>query len=91
MYYVITKGGGGVRKCQFLITFSTESNHKGERGGQKTPNLDYVIHGCSPSKKWLLDQSFRWQKMFLLIKIELNRGICAISSRKNPVLNLGPC
>ena len=48
MYYVITKGGGGgVRKWQFLITFSTESNHKGGRGGQKTPNLDYVMHGCS--------------------------------------------
>ena len=40
--------GGGVRKWQFLITFSTESNHKGGRGGdQKTQNLDYVIHGCS--------------------------------------------
>ena len=48
MYYVITKGGGGVRKWQFLITFSTESNHKGGRGGgQKPQNLDYVIHGCS--------------------------------------------
>ena len=46
MYYVITKGG--VRKWQFLIMFSTESNHKGEgKGGQKTPNLDYVIHGWS--------------------------------------------
>ena len=34
MYYVITKGGGGGgRKWQFLITFSTESNHKGGRGG----------------------------------------------------------
>ena len=34
---------------QFLITFITESNHKGGRGGggQKTPNLDYVIHRCS--------------------------------------------
>ena len=49
MYYVITKGGGGgVRKWQFLITFSTKSNQKGGRGGgQKTQNLDYVIHGCS--------------------------------------------
>ena len=26
MYYVITKGGGGVRKWQFSITFSTKSN-----------------------------------------------------------------
>ena len=52
MYYVITKGGGeGVRKWQFLITFSTESNHKGGRGGGHKPqNLDYVIHGCSLSK-----------------------------------------
>ena len=53
MYYVITNGGGGVRKWQFFITFSTESNHKGERGGgegQKTQNLDYVIHGCSLTK-----------------------------------------
>ena len=32
----------------FLITFSIESNHKGERReGQKTPNLDFVIHGWS--------------------------------------------
>ena len=30
------KGGEGVRKWQFLITFSTERNHKGGRGGQKT-------------------------------------------------------
>ena len=51
MYYVITKGGGGVRKWQFLITFSTESNHKGGRGGgQKTPNLDYIIHGWFPTQ-----------------------------------------
>ena len=29
------------RKWQFLITFSTESNHRGEgMGGQKAPNLD---------------------------------------------------
>ena len=35
MYYVITKGGGVGRKWQFLITFSTESNHKGGRGGVK--------------------------------------------------------
>ena len=27
----------GVRRWQFLITFSTESNHKGEGGGQKPP------------------------------------------------------
>ena len=55
MYYVITKGGGGgVRKGQFLITFSTESNHKGGRGGgQKNQNLDYVIHGCSPTSSIL--------------------------------------
>ena len=36
-----------VRKWQCLITLSTESNHKGEGGGQKTQNLDYVIHGWS--------------------------------------------
>ena len=29
--------------------FRTESDHKGE-GSQKTPNLDYVIHGWSLSK-----------------------------------------
>ena len=41
-----------------MITFSTESNHK---GGQKTPNLDYVIHGCSLSKcqiKWEIVSKF---------------------------------
>ena len=47
MYYVITKGERGSKKWQFLITFSTERNHKRGRGGQKTPNLDYVIHRCS--------------------------------------------
>ena len=47
MYYVITKGERGSKKGQFLITFSTERNHKRGRGGQKTPNLDYVIYGCS--------------------------------------------
>ena len=37
-----------------LLTFSTKSNHKGGRGGgQKTPNLGYVIHGCSLSKSRL--------------------------------------
>ena len=45
---------------------STESNHKGE-GGQKTPNLDYVIH------EWSLKKSFgyysgahiSWHELFL--------------------------
>ena len=50
MYYVITKGEKGDRSENDnfgLSTFSTESNHKGERGGQKTPNLHYVIHEWS--------------------------------------------
>ena len=37
MYYVITKGGGGQKMAIFDYV-------------QKTPNLDYVIHGCSLSK-----------------------------------------
>jgi hypothetical protein len=37
------KGRGGVRKWQFLITCSTKNNHK-RGGGQKIPNLDYVIY-----------------------------------------------
>ena len=37
-----------VGKWQFLITFSAESNHKGEgRGSLKPPNRDYIIHGWS--------------------------------------------
>ena len=32
MYNVITKGGRGIREWQFLITFSTDGNHK--RGGE---------------------------------------------------------
>ena len=36
MYYVITKGVGEGLGQKILITFSTESNHKGG-GGQKTP------------------------------------------------------
>ena len=41
MYYVKTKRGGGSRKWQFLITFSTESNHKGEErgGGFRKPQI----------------------------------------------------
>ena len=40
MYYVITKGGGeGVRKWQFLITFSTECNHKVEGRGVRKPQI----------------------------------------------------
>ena len=41
MYYVKTKKGGGSRKWQFLITFSTESNHKGEErgGGFRKPQI----------------------------------------------------
>ena len=51
-YNVIRKREGGVRKWKFLITFSTENNHKGERrGGQKTQNLDYVIHWQSKLEK----------------------------------------
>ena len=47
MYY-LNMGRGEGRKWQFFITFITEGNHKGEgRDGQKTPNLDYVIHGWS--------------------------------------------
>ena len=30
------RGGGAIRKWQFLITFSTESNHKG-KGGSENP------------------------------------------------------
>ena len=30
------KGGGGVRKWQFLITFSIKSNHKGEGKNPKS-------------------------------------------------------
>ena len=41
----------------FLITFSTESNHKGEGRwvGQKPPNFDYVIHGWSLSSSLCQD------------------------------------
>ena len=48
MYYVFTIGRGevGVRKCHYLVTFSIESNHKGEEG-QNIPNLDYIIQGWS--------------------------------------------
>ena len=38
MYYVITKGGRG----QFLIKFSTESNHKGEGGGVRKPQKSWL-------------------------------------------------
>ena len=66
MYYVITKGGEGVRKWQFLITFSTESNHKGEkRGGQKTPNHDYVIYMDDPYEDFTLTDF--WLNCFIII------------------------
>ena len=41
-YYVITQQGrwmGGVRKWQFLITFSTESNHKEMVRGVRKPQI----------------------------------------------------
>ena len=40
-----------IRKWQFLIMLSTESNHKREgMVGEKAQNLDYVIHGWSCSE-----------------------------------------
>ena len=57
------------RKWQFLTMFSTESNHREGRGGgsQKTPNLDYVIHGCSLTLQQLtcrINKSLSWPSLF---------------------------
>ena len=59
-YNVLRKRGGGVRKWQFFITFSTESNHKEDgRGGQKPQNLDYLIH-VELMFKMIYKEFIRW-------------------------------
>ena len=48
-----------IRKIYFgLGNIHVLRNHKGGRGGQKTPNLDYVIHGCSPEQNDFKNEKF---------------------------------
>ena len=54
IYYVSTwRGGGGVRKCQFLLTLSTKNLVMWGVGGFKNPKnlLKYVIYEWSLVEK----------------------------------------
>ena len=44
-------GGGGVRKWQFLVTFSTESNHKGEGVLKPQIFITYYMYGPQGFRK----------------------------------------
>ena len=55
-------------KChQFAIMSSTESTQKGE-GSQKTPNLDYVIYGCSLSDSRQIRRTPNIAKIIRIVK-----------------------
>ena len=57
------KGGGWVRKWEFLFCSVLKIITKGEgRGGQKIQNLDYVIHGWSLTISSLISKSKKVEK-----------------------------